>query len=401
MDLKSFRFCFRAKCEGAVVGGATAHGLLPNYASSMIQQMSVFINGQQVQQAAPEYHSICQALRLSENCLDRENSVDKLCSHSYITGGNITAADDQQIVVQDWKGFMGQTSSRYINTGLIGDIQVRLVLSGNDCLVPAIDGAQAGDPLTTADQRNAAAGIKYSTSDMYFSIASVSLDSDYDDMLRERLAAGGLEVQYKEHYAFELGNITGPSAALRASLSTQSLDGVRGFWRDSNHNTVGVPAHKLPGATGTAAVVSNQLRFRAYNGGVSKLPGNLRSSWSLNSAKYPQFDQTIVDNACDLGYNQDKVYPNDGHQVTDRASFEDGKFVNSLLLNIPSERGVSIKSGMDMRGLNAALVWDVRGATVPAADPNTGETGILSAFVVASSTATLSIRLGRDLMVTY
>ena len=401
LDLKSFRFNFRATCTGSTVGAATVHGLLPGYGSSMIQQMSVFINGQQVQQAAPEYHSICQALRLSDGSLDRENSVDKLCTHSYITGGAITASDDIQMVVQDWKGFMGETSTRYLNTGLIGDVQVRLVLSGNDCLVPCLDGATAGQPLATADARNAAAGISYSTSDMYFSIASVSLDGDYDDALRERLASGGLEVQYKEHYAFELGNITGPSAALRASLSTQCLNGLRGFWRDANHNTVGIPAHILPNAAGTSGVVSNQLRFRAYNNGISELPGNMRASWSLNSVKYPQFDQTLIDMACDLGYNQDKVYPNDGHQVTSRQSFEDGKFINSLLMNIPSDRGVSIKSGFDMRGLNAAIVWDVRGATVPVADPTTGDTGILSAFVVASSVATLSIRLGRDLNVTY
>ncbi len=401
LDMKSLRFCFRATCEGATVGGATAHGLLPGYASSMIQQLSVFINGQQVQQAAPEYHSIAQALRLSENCLDRENSVDKICSHSYITGGNVTASDDEQIVVQDWCGFLNEASSRYINSGLVGDIQLRLVLSGNDCLVPAIDGAQAGDPLTTADQRNAAAGIKYSTSDMYFTIASVNLDDEYDSILRERLAAGGLEVQFKEHYAFELGNITSGAAALRAALSSQSIDKLSSFWRDSNHNTVGVPAHKLPGATGTGGAVSNQLRFRAYNGGVSKLPGNGRSSYSVNSIKYPQFDKTLVDCACDLGYNQNKVGQNEGHQVTSRASFEDGKYVNTLLMNVPDKRGVAVKSGFDARGLNSAIVWDVRGATVPPDNANTGETGILSAFMVASTTATLSIKLGRDLMVIY
>ena len=401
LDMKSFRFCARFTCDDSVSGGSTAHGLLPGYASSMIQQLSVFINGQQVQQAAPEYHSIAQALRLSENCLDRENSIDKICSHSYISGGNITASDDEQIVVQDWCGFLNESSTRYLNSAIVGDIQVRLVLSGNDALVPAINGAQAGDPLTTPDERNAAAGITYSTSDMYFTIASVNLDSDYDAILRERLAAGGLEVQYKEHYAFELGNITSGSAALRAALSSQSIDRLNAFWRDSNHNTVGVPAHKLPGATGTGGVVSNQLRFRAYNNGVFLLPGLGRSSYSINSVKYPQFDKTLVDCACDLGYVQDKVGQNQGHQVTSRNSFEDGKYVNSLLLSVPTKMGVAVKGGFDSRGLNSAIVWDVRGATVPAANANTGETGVLSAFMVASTTATLNIRLGRDLMVVY
>jgi len=399
LDMKSFRFFFRATCVGSTENAAVVRAKLPGHASSMLQRVSVFINGQQVQQGSAEYHTIAQALRLTGSNIDHDNSIGRLCSHAWIDDDD-AADDDEQIVVQDWCGFLNESSTRYLNTGLIGSIQVVLTFSGNDALVPLEVGNNVGDDLT-ADGKIAAARMTYSVSDMYFSIASVSLDPMYNEMLRERLQAGGLQVNYKEYYFYELGNITGGAGSVRAALSAQSIDALHGAWRDSNHTSVGIKGHALPNATGVSAYVSNQLRFRAYNNGVSKLPGAMRYNWSVNNVRYGQFQESLVDAACNAGYAADKVGVNDGHLITSRGSFEDGKYVNSLLLAMPCKKGVAVKAGYDARGLNSALVWEVLNATNPGAVAATGETGILSAFFVASTTATLNIALGRDLLVTF
>ena len=399
LDLQSLRFLFRATCSGSTENAAVVRAKLPGHASSMFQRCEIYINGQQVQQGSAEYHTIAQALRLCKSNLDNENSIARLCSHSYIDDDD-AANDDEQIVLQDWYGFLGEGSTRFLNTGLVGDIQLRLTFSGNDCLVPLEVGNNVGDDLT-ADGKIAAARMTYSVSDMYFTISSVSLDPMYNEMLRERLQAGGLQVNYKEYYAYELGNITGNAGQLRFALSSQSIDRLYGLWRDSNHTSVGIKGHALVNATGVSAYVSNQLRFRAYNNGVSKLPGQMRYNWSVNNVKYPQHQGSIVDAACDAGYAVDKVSVNDGHLITSREAFEDGKYVNALSLCMPSKKGVAVKAGYDSRGINSAMVWDVSNATNPGAVAATGETGVLSAFAVAETTATLNIQLGRDLLVVF
>jgi hypothetical protein len=69
---------------------------------------------------------------------------------------------------------------------------------------------------------------------------------------------------------------------------------------------------------------------------------------------------------------------------------------------MPTKKGVAVKAGYDSRGLNTQMVYEVTGMTVPAAAPTASqETGVLSASCVVSTTATLNIGLGRDLMVVW
>ena len=256
LDMKSLAFQFKVTCQGAGTPGDADEVFckMPGHASSMLQQVQVFINGQQIQQSSAEYHTIAAALRLTKSNLSHENTIDRLVSHSFITNSDLD--DVESVAVRDWFGFLGEASTRYLNTGLLGSIQLRLVFAGTDCLVPRQRGQNIGVDLSAAAKVNAA-DISYSVSDMSFSVASVSLDPMYNEMLRERLASGGLMVNYKEYYSFELGNITGASGALRAGLSTQSLDALHGLWRDSNHTETGIKGHALVDATLSSGFVSN------------------------------------------------------------------------------------------------------------------------------------------------
>jgi hypothetical protein len=400
LDMKSLRFFFDVACTGSAangVAGDEVFGKLPQNASSLISRVEVYINGVQVQSGASEFNTISQALRLGRSNIDKDNSTERALSHSYITADD--ANDDETVCVSEWCGFLGEASTRYLNTGLLGQIQIRLTLAGAFVLVPKQNGVAYGVNLSANAKLNAAL-MNYSVSNMYFTVDSVSLDPMYNAMLRKRLEAGGLELNYKEYYSFQLDGITASASSTRFSLSSGCIDKIYALYRDANYTETGIRAHLLPNAQGVSAVSSNALRFRSYSGDTKKV-GNARWNWSVNNVKYPQYQASWIDGLADVGYAQDKVdADNSGSLITSKESYNDGKFVYPLLLEMPTGKGVAVQSGYNSRGVNTQMVFQSQAQVIPAADGETN-TGVISCFVVAETTAKLMIALGRDLAVQF
>ena len=185
------------------------------------------------------------------------------------------------------------------------------------------------------------------------------------------------------------------------------MDRLYGMYRDSNFQTVGVAAHQLSDAVaGSPSFVSNALRFRAYNSS-DLLAGSLRYNWSVNNVQIPQFRADILSALCDVSYAQDKVgLDAEGTNVSSKRSFNDGKYVNSQMLSHPTKFGVSVKSGLDSRGISTMMTWSNTGMVIPAASPisggtpaGTGETGLLSSFVVVECTSELRVSMGKSVAV--
>ena len=402
IDMKSLKFFADVECDGAGAGADEVFGKLPAHVSSLISRVEVYINGVQVQQGASEYNTIAQVLRLGCSNIDKDNSIDRALSHSYITDDD--ANDDETICVSEWCGFLNELSTRYLNTGLLGQIQIRLTWAGNNALVPKQTAVPLGQDLTSPAAVANAAAIKYSVSNMYFTCDTLTLDPMYNAMLRKRLEAGGLELNYKEYYTFQLDGITGgagaTSASTRFSLSSGCINRLYAVYRDANYTSVGKRSHKLPNATGVAAYQSNALRFRSYSGDT-KTVGNARWQWSVNNVKYPQMLGTWLDGLADVSYAQDKVsHYNNGTLITSKESFNDGKFVYPLLLEMPTGRGVAVQAGYNSRGINTQMVFQSQAQTIPPAAGQV-DSGVISSFVVAETTAKLMIAVGRDLAVQF
>lgn len=405
IDMKSLKFFADIACEGSAAAGGAAdevYGKLPAHVSSMIARVEVYINGVQVQQGASEYNTIAQALRLGCSNIDKDNSIDRALGHSYITDND--ANDDETICLSEWQGFLNELSTRYLNTGLLGQIQIRLTWAGNHVLVPKQKAVPLGQDLSSADAETNAAAIKYTVSNMYFTADTITLDPMYNSMLRKRLESGGLELNYKEYYTFQLDGITGgagaTSASTRFSLSSGCINRLYAIYRDMNYTSVGKRSHKLPNAAGVAAYQSNALRFRSYSGDSTKV-GNARWQYSVNNVKYPQYLASWMDGLADVAYAQDKVsHYSNGTLITSKESYNDGKFVFPLLLELPTGRGVAVQSGYNSRGINTQMVFQSQAQTIPPAGGQV-DSGAISSFVIAETTAKLMIALGRDLAVQF
>jgi hypothetical protein len=411
IDTKSVKMFMDVACQGVIDASAPPvptddiFAKLPNYSSTLISRMEIYANGQQLSAGSSLYGTIAQVLRLSESNINKDNSTDRTLQHSYIDGAQ--ADDDETLCINEWVGFMGQGSTRYLNLGLIGSVTVRLTFSPNSVLVPLQRGQNVGDNFTTANALANAQGISYSVSNMYFLCDTLSLDPLYNDLLRERLEQGGLAVNYPEMYSFSLDGIQASpnqSAQLRFALSSGCITKCFATYQDSNANgVIGVPAHNLPAASGVAAQIANCLRFRSYSGQTVKA-GTANWEWVVNNVKYGQFRASWFNGLANLAYAQDKVdVDNSGCLVTSKPEYNDGKFVYPLLLEMPTGRGVAIQSSFSSRGINSQMVFAGNSLVVPPASvsPDLNNSGSASCFVVASTVAQLRIQLGRDLLVVY
>lgn len=413
IDTKSVKMFFDIACKGVIdaastpVPGNDVFAKLPNYSSSLISRMEIYANGVQLSAGSSLYGTIAQVLRLSESNLNKDNTTDRTLQHSYITSNQ--ADDDETLCINEWVGFMGSGSTRYLNTGLIGSISVRLTWSPNSVLVPLQRGQAVGDNFTTTEAAANAQGISYQVSNMYFTCDTLSLDPLYNDLLRERLEQGGLAYNYPEMYSFSLDGIQGSaggnqSAQLRFALSSGCITKCFGTYQDANANgVVGVPAHTLNDASGVSAQIANCLRFRSYSGETKKA-GSATWEWTVNNVKYGQFRSSWFNGLANLAYAQDKVdLDNSGTLITSTESYNDGKFVFPLMLELPTGRSVAVMSSFNSRGINSQMVYAGNGLTVPIAStaPDLNNSGTATAFVVAQTVAQLRIQLGRDLLVVY
>ena len=416
LDLSSFRLHYDVACSTTSSGGATCFAKLPNDAAqTLIQRVEVNLNGVAIEQGAQEWNTVYQMKKLGHGSISRNASVGRAVAHAEVVPDN-NAEPAESLVCQDWVGFLGERSTRFVSTDVWGQIQVRITLAPNAVLVPKISGVDMENPLGTADAAAAAALMSYSVSNIFFTIDSVSLNPIYNEMLRQRLASDDyLPLNYKEYYTFSLDNITSGASVPRFSLSSGSIDSLYGVYRDSNYLSTGVRAKQLTDAgVGASAFLANFLRFRSYNnfGGASALTdGQLRYNWSVNNVQMPQYRATLTDALCDVNYIPDKIgMDSDGTNVASKDSFNDGKFLCGQKLNHPTKYGCGVQSGFNSRGINTMMTWNVSGQLVPAADATvatnppgygTQDTGNLSAFVCVETTAQVRAGVGKNIAVLF
>ena len=113
------------------------------------------------------------------------------------------AVDDLSIVFQPLIGFFAESSTRYIPTSLTGPITVRLTFASTAVLVPKENAVAIGTQFSAAGDRNAAATVTYTASNIYATVDTVAMGDAYEAMLMERLQTETyLPVNFKDYYSF-------------------------------------------------------------------------------------------------------------------------------------------------------------------------------------------------------
>lgn len=406
IDLKSLRWVINSATT-SYNGTQDIRGLLP-FSQALIQRMEVYINGIQVTQGCLEYNTAFRLLRNARVPQSKSLSVDAALQNQNLDNSDTFAAGQTvQMVVQDWLGLFEAPSTRFLDTGLVGMITLRITLADNSILVPKKDsvpcsfglvaGAVSGTTTIVAADATAAGNMTYSLSSYYFTIDSISLsDGSYDFLIRKKLARDGfLSVNYDEYYAFIQDGNSASSTQVRFAVASQSINKLYGTLRPTDYTSKGKPAAALPGTL----VESFQPYFFNFKSG-SAADGSFRWNYSVNNVYHPQYQASEIEALCQLVMTENKVgFDSPGNQITSIKEFKENKFCAAIRLNHPIDGEVrnAFISGFDSRGVNAQLVWNVSGVDV--ANGFSGQN--YCAYVLVNTTNTLRFGLGRSLEVIF
>ena len=397
IDLKSFRM----HADLLTTSDATnsVYAKLPADVSSLIQSVEVYIGGIQVQGAGVEYGTVCKILKTVRSTRDRDASVDYLLSHGEHNVDD--AVDDVSVVMSDWKGFLGESSTRFMPSSVTGSISVRITFAPASVLGFKQATVAAGGNFTDAAHITAAAALTYTASNIHFTCDSLHLGDAYERMLMDRLRSEEyLSCNFKEYYTQSLHGSSGASHSIKFNLSASSIDKCYAVFRDSNYQSSGIKSQVYTGSGGTNAAHSNAHHFKSFNSSNTKT-GSLRFHWTIASVRYPQYDATILDAAADLSLMTDQVDTHSrGHMVTSLTHMNQGCCILPLVLNVPGQ-GLNTSSGMNSKGSSTQMSLEVTGQVPPTAAAASGTTAAISTFVVIETTAQLRISGNKQVGISY
>ena len=220
LDLKSFRMFFKVAGNSAGAGATAVHAYLPDDASTLLSKVEVYINGVQVSSGASEYNTLARLVKIGQSSPDRNGSVDRMNAHSFVATPVSGSSETAYVCISEWHNILGQSSTRFLPTSLVGQVTIRITFAPNSCLIPApqatpigiysIDGWAVGGAVsgtanapTAGTQTDNMALITYTVSEIRFSIDAISVCSAYNQLLAEQLSREGeLKLNYKEYYTF-------------------------------------------------------------------------------------------------------------------------------------------------------------------------------------------------------
>jgi hypothetical protein len=399
IDLRSFKIHLDVQTTSDTTSTNEIFAKLPADASSLIQSMEVFCSGSQISQSFSEFNTVSRVKKLIHSSRDRDGSVDGTLSHGAISTDD--AIEQVSIVFQPKIGLFAESSTRYLNTGIVGDISVRLTMAPRTVLCYKEATVAMTGNFSDAAARAAALNTTYSVVSVHATIDTCTLGDTYERMLLDRLASeDSLNVNFKEYYTYALKSTTGNAHDVRFSLSASSIDAVYTVFRDANYETQGIRTRAYSGASLSDANCSNFLHFKSYNNSTTAR-GSLRFQYSVNNVQHPQYQADVLDAASDLIMLTDQhSSAGRGNMISSLQDFGDGKCILPVILNMPSN-GVAVQSGYNSRGNNTQFSVSITGQTLPAANADSQVTAALSTLVIVETTAQLRIGGAKQVAVSY
>ena len=397
LDMKSFRWVFNASSV-APASTATNLSFFPSNMQSLIERVEIYINGVQVQNGCAQYNTLCQVLKLGRSNNDRNDSIENCLSKSHITDIGASAANtidpptNVSCVIDKWYGFLNETSTRFLDTSLLGQIQIRITLATEKVMIPFEKVASRGFDISMTVFDNASY-LNYKLEEIYFTIDSLVVDPMYSMALRDQLAKNEfIPINYKEYYTYTLGSQVSDSYQNRFALSSGSIDKLYGITRPSEYNTGNVVAVTVEGATGTDKHVAKYFAFESLSeASYSGNADNLKYQWSINNVAHGQYRAQLIEACADLAYINDKCGDySAGIMPTNFKTFKTAQTVIPLVLNHP-ETPISVMSGYNSRGINSMMVLDVQGLD------KTKATAGYESMVIVETTAQIRASQGKSL----
>ena len=272
INLKSARLMFNV----AVTGAAGSLGRLPDDTRSLIERMTIYAGGVQIQNGHNAYNVLAHA----KKCLTGMEPASALTHPdfcrvtSYHTGdavGNGETYDtpDKQLAIDSFDGFLGTAAPSIIDTGIFPQITVEFTLADNNVCTSSAANLLSGSvdtasPPVAVNSFTTVGGVapSYTLSNMTMQIEVLGMASSIlDEIIAERIGqVGYLSIPFKNYYTFSSQH----TGTTRFNVNSSSFDRLWCCWRHNGQYSVSpaapqvVAGYKVAGALTFAHPVATQ-----------------------------------------------------------------------------------------------------------------------------------------------
>jgi hypothetical protein len=216
--------------RASITGAAATEGVaLPtNLDYSFIESLSVISNGGIISQPFLNYKLLATTLndvyggdeKISNRSGLQGSYPSLLYDYSVISAGAGAQSAYVPFAINSWISPLQSASPSYINTNLLGDLELRLTLSDTSVL-------QSGDVTTGAEVVGLQTRCTYDMKDINFYIETASVQSNIlDQAIQTKLSQGEpINIPFENVFSFQQTN-GGGSFNQRFSVSSQSINKI-------------------------------------------------------------------------------------------------------------------------------------------------------------------------------
>lgn len=373
----------------------------PRNIECILERCELEINGQIINGGCQAYNQLWEIITDTTFGNDVRNRRSILQN-----GGDVVAplanVTNLQFCIQNWLGFIGSVSPGILNTGILGNVRLRLTFSNPGVLV--------GSPTCT--------GAAFQLSNMFFTVDTIDIADGMFHQIQDQALASGMIYEMPFNNYFSFSSTGGISQTTKFSLSTQSLNRVWAtFLPGAQYKIaqVGSTAAATVGAF-TDPVTKTSSYFSRIGGGAS--PGTTITygdgtnytpmnyiltgyQFSVNNVFFPNWSPSAEMSYAMMlnsyGLSQDTLgggYPGLNTLPNWLSSFwcAEQRFDHG-------SDGVSLISGIDSRGTTAQMYFQSSGLITTGASGGTGSgpgTNLVCQ-IFAQCTSTLRVGQGRQL----
>jgi len=233
VDLRTFNFWYKF-----TTSSSTGTFLHPRYSSSLIERISIIINGQTVD-ILPNYNflyntlmdlegssfdqfskrNICEFFdpSLKFTSTDPNSSADVAIAGANWTASGTTAPSKIDGGITHWLGFLGSSSPSVIDTSDLGDVYIQIQFSTSYVL-----------PSTINATAQTLAGASFTLDDIYATCDVISFASDeYYQLKASKLTSSGLNIGFYSYLNARFAQATKSSGiSVNWNVSANSLDQI-------------------------------------------------------------------------------------------------------------------------------------------------------------------------------
>lgn len=385
-------------------GSATATGKVhfPRLSSSMIEQLSVYVNGTMIENI-PNYNVLyntiydlsCGSDQTSKRNLENIDPSTSFTDALACVNNTLVVTDSdttKKMMVNNFLGFLSSVSTPVIHTGMSGLIELEIRFA------PASVLWQGG---TTGAVTDAA----YTISKLRFTISKIVFnDPTYYNLLAAKITSGGLVLGYKT-YISNKGSSVAKSTSLsyNVSVNASSLDQVIATMLTTNFDTIGGllltgSPHDTTGemyinastslTSATTEVLFNQSKYFRRNGN-----GFTGSQFEINNTAmnpYPlPIEEVYNENLIALGNLNIDVASGVHPGILSINHFANHYFTHILSLENIDNSGQFFKSGLDGGSSAINIAWKTSFST----------TDICTPFIFCACTKLLEIYEGGQVVI--